>query len=227
MIQRRNESVVFKKGDKHARIYHTQRRMPPAHQSLRAVEDRLVGPHVEFGLVVNLELTLPDRRRKVLDQLFGKQLRLVHRVVISPDHPRNAALHGVCGKLGPVEAALDVQLLIDVGIHAHPQTDAVFALSVSVQVTLHRFKGRAIIRALGAVDPEVVRLTPACDAARLFNEFQDLLRNQTEHLVAVDLSIAVIDHMKLIDVQYDRVHRAVSVMDVELGGVAIEELLVI
>ena len=86
---------------------------------------------------------------------------------------------------------------------------------------------RGIIRPMGAVDVEGVRLVAADDAAGILDDVAHALADAPQHLVAVGLAIALVDHVEVVHVDHDGVHGHVLVVHVVLLGVAIEEFLVV
>ena len=226
VIQRLDQAVGLKERNKQARTDHAQLRMPPADQGFGAAQGRVAGVDAEFRLKIHFKLLLAERGREVFDQLLGQQFRLVHRIVIEADAAGHVFLQQIRRHLGPVEAALDIQGLVDAGVNAHPEPDAVLALPF-VDAGGDLLRQLLIIPGAGAVEQKGIRFAAAGDAARLLHQFQQLRADPPEHFVPVALAVAVVDGMKVIDVHQDRVCGIVLVIDIQLHRVAVEKFLVI
>ena len=77
------------------------------------------------------------------------------------------------------------------------------------------------------VDKKVVRCIPAYDTARILHKLQGLFPDLPQDLIAVAFPVAVVDRMKMIDVQHDRIGGKIPVIDVKLCSIAEKELLVV
>ena len=78
----------------------------PPDEGLCARQARNHGLDVELGLVVDLELTLGQGLREVVDELLGVELGLEHGVVEDGDGAGERVLDRVDGLVGAVEAAV-------------------------------------------------------------------------------------------------------------------------
>ena len=227
VVQLADQAVVLKQGNKHAGADQPQFRVLPAHQRFRAGQDGDLGPDVEFRLIENTELLFLDGTVEILDQLLGIQLALVQRRVILSDGAGEAVAHGIRGDLRPVKATFDVKAFVHRGIHAHTQTNAAGDAAVLRQADRGFVQDRFIVLAVGAVDHEDVRLTAADDAARVPHRFPQAFTDAAQHLVAIGVAEAFVDHVEVVDVHNDRVHLHVPMMLVELLGIAVKVFAVI
>ena len=222
-----DQTVLFKQRDEHAGADHPKLRVDPAHKRLRAREDGGIRPHVEFGLVINLELLLADRLRKVLDELFGIELALVQAVVIDANRARIGVLRRVGGHFGTVDAALHVDRLVGAGIDAHAQTHAALRGVLVRETGGGALQQRLIVVAVRAVGHKGIGLETRDDAAVRADRFAQQLGDAAQHLVAVGLSVAFVDHAEMVDIDDHGVGLDLRVELVILFGIAEEILPVI
>ena len=80
---------------------------------------------------------------------------------------------------------------------------------------------------MGAVDQEGVGRPAADNAPRILHHVTDLFADFAKHLVTVGLSVALIDHVEVVDIQHDGIGGQIFMIAIILLGVAVEELPVI
>ena len=223
-----NQSVFLKERDEVARTDHAALRVKPAHQRFGSRKDGCVGPDIELGLIKNLELMLFDRRGKVLDQLLGINALLMQLAVVIADGLRETAAHGIGCNLCPVEAALDVDGLVDIGINAHTQTDTIArSFLIAGETDGGILQNLRIVLAMGTINHEGIGISAADDAAGITNHLPNLFPDATEDFVAIDFAVALVDHMEMVDIDDDGVCRQVFIAEVKLLRMIIEEFSVI
>ena len=195
--------------------------MIPAHQGLGAVEHRHGALYGELRLVVDRELLLSDGRGKVLQQLLGEDLGAVHLLVVQRHRLGKAVAHRIRGQLGPVKPALDVQRLVHIWVHAHPQPDPAVHTGGGV------LENVPVVVPVGTVDQEGIAVAPTHDAPLAGDALQDLAAHPAQHIIAIGLAVALVDHVEVADVDHHGVHVHILVIDVVLVGVIEEEILVV
>ena len=220
-VQLADQAVAFEQRYEAARADHAEAGMVPAHQCLGTVEHRHGALYGEFRLVVDQELLLGDGRGKVLQQLLGEDLGAVHLFIVQRHRLGEAVAHRIRGQLGPVEPALDVQRLVHIGVHAHPQPDPAVHAGGGI------LEDVPVVAPVGTVDQEGIAVAPAHDAAIAGDALQYLAAHPAQHVVAIGLAMALVDHVKMADVHHHGVHVHVLVIDVILVGVIEEEVLVV
>ena len=228
-VQTVDQTVVFEQRNEYAGADHPKRWMAPAHESLSAAQNRCIRTHVKLGLIMDLKLFFPDRTRKILNQLRFKKLCLMQGIIINANGTRKVVFYCVCGDLGPVKAALDVQRFICIRINAHPDPDAVFALPGFriVHGNGHTLQQRIVVRVVRAVDQKRIRIAAAGNAACLLHESQRPFSDTPENVIAVTLAIAIIDRVEMIDVHQDSIRWPLGMMRIKLDSIAIEKVSVI
>ena len=80
---------------------------------------------------------------------------------------------------------------------------------------------------MGAVDQEGIRFPAADDTARLLDHRQSFLCDLFQNLIPVGLAVALVDHMKMIDIHDDGIHGKILVVHVKLLRIPVEELPVV
>ena len=80
---------------------------------------------------------------------------------------------------------------------------------------------------MGTVDKEGVVFPAADDAAILTDSLLQPPGDAPEHFISVRLTVALIDHMKVIDIYDNGVHGQVSVMGIKLICIVVEIIPVI
>ena len=76
------------------------------------------------------------------------------------------------------------------------------------------------------VDQEGVRL-PAADDAVVLDHVPYALADAAQQIVSEGLAVALVDRVEVVDIQHDGVGGQILVVDVKLGGVAVEEFPVV
>ena len=226
-VQLQDQAVVLQQGNKDAGADQTHGGVIPADQRLGTGEDGLVGADIEFRLEVDLEAVLLDGGPEILQQLLLVQGRLVQGVVVLGHRLHKAALDAVRGHLGPVEAAVEIQRLVGVGVHAHAQTHPVLARLVAAQALGGGLQQGLIVLPVGAVDEEDVAAPAAADAVRLQDDALHPLADAAENVVAVHAAITLVDHVEVVHIHHHRVHGLVGVMGVVHPHIPAEEVQIV
>ena len=196
--------------------------MIPTHQGLCAGQNGVFGANVEFWLEVHHKAVAFQGRLEVLQQALPKQLRLMHLRVVDANCLLITASYSVCGNLCVVKAAVDLERLVYLRIHAHAQTDPVLR-NLLVHEALRRLVQYAlVVFGVGAVDKEYVRFATAAHTADLTGYLTDALSDSGEHAVSILLSVALVQHVEVVDVQHDGIHGHIGVMLVVHPNVAQE-----
>ena len=222
MVESFDHAVLLEERDEYARADHTQFRMDPADQRLGARQNRRVRTHVEFRLVVHLELLFFDRGREILDELLRIELAVMQIVVVDTDGFAYGVLDGIRRHLRVVETTLDADLLVDRGVHAHTHPYAVLRGIFLCEGCGELLQDRFIVLQMRTVHQEGVRIAPADDTAGRIRDLLKTFGDLLEHFVAVCFAVTFIDHPEVIDVNDDGVHLRVLVELVQLLRVAEE-----
>ena len=226
-IESLDQSVIFKQRDEYPRTDHPKFRVDPPHQRFRACQDRRIRPYIELRLIVHLELSFRDRDREVFDQLLRVDLFLVETVIIDRDILREASSDSVRGQLRPVKTPLDIDVLIDILVDSHPETDPVFTRPIVRQDDGRVVHDLLIVIPMGAVHHKGIGVSSADDSVRIGNDRPHLLSDPSENLVSVGFAVALIDHVEVVDIHNDRIHREILVILVKLLRVTVKVFSVI
>ena len=205
-VQLQYHAALLQQRYEHHRADQAQLGVIPAHQRLGAGEHRLVGPDVKLGLEVDLEAPVFHGAVEVLQQPVAEQRGLVQLRVVDADGPGLAALDRIGGHPGPVEAALDVQRLVHLGIDAHAQAHPVRGAVVHGHVRGQLLHQRGIILVEGAVQQEGVGPLAAAHAAHLAGRVANALADLSQNIVGIVLAVALVEHVELVDVHHHGVH---------------------
>ena len=212
LIQVQDKAVVLQKRDEYRGADQAQLGMIPAHQRLRAGQQGFFLANVKLGLEVNLESPALQGRFEVFQQTRPLQLRLVHPDIVDADGLAVTGLDRVCGGLGIVKAPLDLKRLVHVGIHTHAQPNAIFRNILTCKAIRCLIQHSPVVLSVRAVDQEGVRAPAAAHAADLAADLPHPCADPGQHAVAVLLSVALIQHVEVVDVQYDGVHGHIGIV---------------
>ena len=180
-----------------------------------------------FFDLVTLELLFFQRSREIFDQLLGKQLLLIHIVIIETDRVCDAASDGIRRHLCAVEPTLDIQRLIHAGVYADANADTMLAAVIVLYAYFQLFRKPAVIGQMRTIDEKCVRAAPANDTAGVFHQLQRPICHPSENSVAESLSIAFIDRVEVIDVNYQRVCLHILMVVIQQYRIMIEKVSVI
>ena len=181
--------------------------MLPAHQGLRTRQNGILGADIILGLEVYHKAVVFQGGLEIFQQSFPVKLRFMHFGIVYADCFPETAPDRVGGDLRIIKAALDLKRFIHLRVYAHAQPDAVRG-NILIHKALGCFGQNAvIILPVRAVDQEGVRAAPACHTADFPGYLADLPADTRKHAVSVLLSIALIKHMEMIDVQNDCIHQ--------------------
>ena len=199
--------------------------MLPPDQGLRTAQDRLLSPYVKLRLVINQELLLFDRSMEAFKKLLFEELRFLQLPVIIDDRTGKAALRCIRSQLGTVEAPLNLDGFVDIGVNAEaePQPHIPAVAEIKVRV----FKKLFVIVHVRAVQEKCIRFLAARNTAPLLHEFFELPADIAQHRVCAFSSVALIDDMEMVDVHDDGIHFLIPVIQVILVGISIEEFFVV
>ena len=223
-----NQTVFFKQRDKNAGTDHAAVRVNPTHQRFRPGQNRRIGTNIKLRLVVDLELMLLDGSGEILYQLLGKDVLFMKLAVIQADGSGEIPANRVGRHFGAVKTALDVDALVDVGIDADAEPHTICRRAVFLKKTGgNLIQNGLIVLPMRAVEHESISFPATGDASGVMGQVKDLLTDLPQNLVPVSFAEALVDHMEVVDIQNQRVHRDVFVAEVELLGVIVEKLPVI
>ena len=201
--------------------------MIPAHKRLRTGQHRLVGAHVIFWLIINQELIFAYGCVEILNQLLRVQFAADQFIVIVGNGAGEAALHQIRRPLGAVKAALRVKCLVDTGIDAHAEPDAVVRLLLPRDLRRNLLEHLLVILTVRAVNQESIRLSSAHNAAGGAENRAGVFADPAQNLIAVDASVALIDQMEVIHVDEHRIHFLSPVQLIQLFRIPEEEFTVV
>ena len=164
---------------------------------------------------------------KIIDQVLGIQLPLMHGTVIDADRFGKAALDSISRHLGPVKTAFDIQAFIHIRIDTHAQPHPAVEGIISGQADGGIVKDQLIVLAMGAVGHKGISLTPAHDTIGIRNSLPDTFTDPLQDLVTVGIAEALIDHMEMVDIHHDGVHGLVFMVLIILLRIAVKKLPVV
>ena len=148
----------------------------------------------------------------------------MHVVVIDADSLQMTTFSRVRSGFRIVETALDFNRLVNFRVHTHAQPHPVFRRVLAGQSLRCLFQQAFIIFPMGAIDKESVAAATASDTADFARNLADSVSDPGKHAIAVLLAITFVQHMEIVDVEHDGVHRHVGVVLVVHANVTQEEI---
>ena len=219
LVQLPDQAVFFKQRDKSSRTDHTQFRMLPPNQGFRAGKRGNRFLYIKLRLVIHLELTLRQRVLKILQQPVGQYFALVQFGIIKRNCLFVCVAAQVGSHFGPVKAALYINCLIDVLIHADAQPDVVAGV-VFIQIDGSIFQQFVIVQPLAAIYKESIGFQTAGEPPCLFYHRANLFRRAPEDQISVFFSVPFIDDMEMVDIDEERVHGEILIAFCKLSRIA-------
>ena len=216
-VQKTDLAVLFQKRDEISRRNHTQIRVVPAHQSLRAHKGGSFRLDVEFGLEVDLELLGIQSVAQVVYQALLIDFSLADRLVVDDQMLFVMTSGNVACRVGPVEELHRLDLWL-IRHDTHSQKDVGVGDKL-VHRSLKIIQYGVVVRNMIAVDVEPVGFEPACDTFVLAGNSPDFVSQMAKHDVAQLPAVKGIDGVELFDVQDYCIHRRVGMLMVETVGI--------
>ena len=147
----------------------------------------------------------------------------MHLGIIESDCLCISRFHCVGSGTGVLKAALDFKALVGIRINAHAKPHPVRrGIPFSGQTFGQFFEDIFIIAPARAIDKEGIRTSAAGNAAQIAGDLSDAFSYASKHAVPVLLSVALIDHMEMIDIHDHSIHRHIRIMLIVQPDVAQE-----